>query len=203
MKKKVVTKHAGFTLIELMVVLAIVGILIMVGVPQLQTFMQGNRLVASTNELHSALHIARSEAIKLNSSVSMCTSDDSETCSDDNNWANGWIVFADANGDMAGADAACTAADIVGRANCLLRVHEGFNAAQLTISGLNNNTDQNFNRLAFSSRGLPEDNNGAGLFANFSLCRLDVGVGIIDSRSVILGLPGRARVSDNAVITCL
>ena len=60
-------KNTGFTLVELMITLFIISILLTVGLPSLRSYAQSNQLVASSNELLSALHIARSEAIRLNS----------------------------------------------------------------------------------------------------------------------------------------
>ena len=87
-------KNTGFTLIELMVTLVIVGILVVVGGPMLTSTLQGGQLVASTNELVSAIHISRSEAVKLNRKVTICVSDDGATCLDsiDRALLDGWTV---------------------------------------------------------------------------------------------------------------
>lgn len=191
-------KYSGFTLIELMITLFIVGVLLAVGVPSLKTFMQGNRLIAASNELISALHVARSEAIKINSRVSICESGDGKTCSNSGSWENGWIVFVDANGDLANTGAPCAAANT----DCLLRIHDGYNDAQLTIAGLDANAAA-INSFTFSSRGLPKAVNGSSQSGAFSLCSLDTSGNTIGSRAVVLSLSGRVRVSDNAaVISC-
>ena len=91
-------KNSGFTLLELLITLAIVAILLTVGVPSLRSMMQGNQLVASTNELLSALHVARSEAIKSNSRVTICESSNGTSCTTTGDWKDGWIVFIDADG---------------------------------------------------------------------------------------------------------
>lgn len=191
-------KYSGFTLIELMITLFIVGILLTVGVPSLRSFMQSNQLVASTNELISALHVARSEAIKLNSRVSICSSSNGTSCSGSNSWRNGWIVFVDADGDLAGTGAVCTA---IGT-DCLLRVHDGFNDNLLQVAGLDSNAAA-ITSFTFTGRGLPRAVNGSSQSGVFSVCSLDGGGATINSRAVVLSLSGRVRVSDNAaVITC-
>ena len=191
-------KYSGFTLIELMITLLIVGILLSVGVPSLKTFMQSNQLVASTNELISALHVARSEAIKLNTRVSICDSSDGATCDGTGDWSNGWIVFIDNDGNLAGTGAVCAAANT----DCLLRVHDAFTDNQLTVAGVDANGAA-ISSFTFSSRGLPKAVNGASQSGTFSICSLDSGGATIGERAVILSLSGRVRVSDNtAVISC-
>jgi len=191
-------KNAGFTLIELMITLAIVGILLTVGVPSLKTFMQSNQLIAATNELVSALHVARSEAIKLNTKVSVCSSSNGTGCSGSSDWKNGWVVFVDADGDLAGTGAVCAAA----ATDCLLRSHGAINDTRLTMSGTDNNGN-NITSFSFTSRGLPKAVNGGSQSGVYSLCSLDSGGSTIGSRAVTLSLSGRVRASKNsAVITC-
>ena len=191
-------KYSGFTLVELLITLFIVGILVSVGVPSLKSFMQSNQLVAATNELISAMHVARSEAIKANSRVTICSSDDGATCSGDDDWTDGWIVFIDANGDLAGTGTVCSAPNT----DCLLRIHDGFTDDQLTVSGKDANS-ADITSFTFSSRGMPKNTAGAAQSGNFSICSLDSGGNTIGSRAVVLSLSGRVRVSDNtAVISC-
>ena len=194
-------KDTGFTLTELMITLAIVGILLVVGVPSLKTFMQGNQLIATTNELLSALHVARSEAIKLNTRVSICESSDGETCSKTGSWKNGWIVFVDGNvvnpgdlpGDLVNTGKPCSKPDT----DCLLRIHGAISDKLLSVSAAN------VSSFTFTSRGLPKAANGASQAGVFSLCSFDSSDNVIDSRAVILSFAGRVRVSDNqAVISC-
>lgn len=185
-------KNSGFTLIELLITLFIVGILIAVGLPSTSAFLRSNQLVASTNELLSALHVARAEAIKVNTRVTICESSNGTSCSTTGSWKNGWIVFIDANGDLAGTGAECTAANT----DCLLRVHEGFDDTSLTVAGLdaNNAAVESF---TFSSRGLPKNQNGSSQSGIFSICSSN------GERAVVLSLSGRVRITDNpAVITC-
>ncbi len=188
-------KYSGFTLIELMITLFIAGILLTVGLPSLDSFMQRNRLVASTNELISAFHVARSEAIKLNARVSICASSDGVKCSGSTSWNTGWIVFVDRNGDLLGTGAACSAPGT----DCLLRSDKRTANSQLTIAGVDNNATV-VSAFTFTSRGLPKDTSGASRSGVFSICSLDTGGSTIGSRAVVLGLSGRVRVSDNAAV---
>jgi len=185
-------KYKGFTLIELLITLVIVGVLLTVGVPALKTFMQSGRLIASTNELLSALHVARAEAIKTNGRVTICESSNGTTCSTTGSWKNGWIVFIDSNGDGVGTGAECAAANT----DCLLRSHQGFDETELTIAGLDANGAA-VESFTFSSRGLPKNNDGSPQSGTFSIC------GAEGNRAVVLSLSGRVRITDNAaVITC-
>lgn len=191
-------KSFGFTLIELMITLFIVGILLAVGVPSLKTFMQSNQLVASTNELLSALHVARSEAIKLNSRVSICDSSNGTSCGGTGDWSNGWIVFVDAGGNLTNTGAPCTAANT----DCLLRIHEAISDDKLSVTGLDGNNAA-ITSFTFTARGMPKNTAGISESGTFSICSFDDSNTVIGSRAVVLSLSGRVRVSDNtAVISC-
>jgi len=193
-------KYTGFTLMELMIAVAIVGILLTVGVPSMKTFLQSNQLIATTNELLSAIHVARSEAIKLNKSVTVCASSNGTSCasSESGNWRKGWIVFADANRDFIGTGVACvnTATD------CLLRSHEEVDDPQLSVLGIYADGAE-ITSFTFTSRGLPRDKNLNAQSGVFSLCSFDASNAVIRSRAVVLSLSGRVRVSDEpSIIKC-
>lgn len=81
---------AGFTIIELLMTVAVVGILIAVALPNYNQFVKNNCLTATTNSLVSSFQLARSEAIKRRTPVGVYAA---------TGWANGWEVFEDADGD--------------------------------------------------------------------------------------------------------
>lgn len=62
----------GFTLIEMMVVTVVISIFVALGLPGMKAFVAGGRLVTQTNDVISALQVARSEAIRLNTPVTFC-----------------------------------------------------------------------------------------------------------------------------------
>lgn len=94
------TKIRGFTLVELLVTLAIAAILFTVGIPNLQDLIRNNRLTAATNAFVSSLNIARSEAIKQGRNATVCVSDTAiqNSCSG-TNWQKGWLVWVDSDQD--------------------------------------------------------------------------------------------------------
>jgi type IV fimbrial biogenesis protein FimT len=87
-------RHAGFTLIELMVTVLLVSIIAGIAVPAVRDMMERNRLVAQTNELISILNLARSEAIRRRQPVSVCP---------DGTFTNGIEVRQSADCSSAGA----------------------------------------------------------------------------------------------------
>lgn len=91
----------GFSLIELMVVIALLVILVTIGVPSFQQIITQNRAAAISNDLLYHLQLARSEAVRLSQRVSICpvTLQDQEECSNSSDWNKGWIMFLDANGN--------------------------------------------------------------------------------------------------------
>ena len=90
----------GFTLIELIVTVALAAILLTIGVPSFQEMMRNNRAATHANEILTGLNFARSEAGKRGRDVSICPA----TGCGETNWSEGWIVFADLNNNGA-ADA--------------------------------------------------------------------------------------------------
>lgn len=97
-------KMAGFTLIELMVTLAITAIIVTQAVPSFDTMIKNNRLVSQTNSLVGDINLARSEAVKRGVRVILCRSADptlaNPTCGGTaNTWTSGWLVFASGDGN--------------------------------------------------------------------------------------------------------
>ncbi|HSI53572.1 MAG: GspH/FimT family pseudopilin [Ramlibacter sp.] len=80
-------RHGGFTLIELMVTLTILGIMMGVGIPSFRNFIAAQRVKSAAYDMTAALIFARSEAIKRNASITVAPTSGT-------NWAGGWTVKA-------------------------------------------------------------------------------------------------------------
>ncbi len=91
----------GVTLVELMVTLAVVGIVLSFGIPTFSEFFQNNRMTAAANDLVSSMHLARSEALQRRAPVIVCASNNASTanptCNGAADFGAGWVVFADPN----------------------------------------------------------------------------------------------------------
>jgi type IV fimbrial biogenesis protein FimT len=89
-------KQSGFTLLEMMLAIALLAGLISIGIPNFRDFVRNARMAAAANDLLADMNLARSEAIKRRVPVTLCKSDDGETCDDDDDTPfRGWIVFVD------------------------------------------------------------------------------------------------------------
>jgi type IV fimbrial biogenesis protein FimT len=88
-------RQHGITLIELLVALAIITIGVMVAVPNMADMSGGRRLAGTAAELQSALQFARTEAIRLNTTVVFCHTNDGSTCAAPGGavW-QGWLIRA-------------------------------------------------------------------------------------------------------------
>lgn len=93
----------AFTLVELLVVLAVSVVIFAIGIPSVRSFMLNNRRAATVNGLATALNLARSEALKRAQTVTVCRVADPDAnlpACPSGTWASGWVVFVDAdNGD--------------------------------------------------------------------------------------------------------
>ncbi len=94
-------RQSGFTLLELMLALTVIGVLVGVGVPTMRTMTLNNRLTSLSNDMLASMQHARTEAVKRQTGVVLCATLDATvanpTCT--NGAATAWIVFQDTNGN--------------------------------------------------------------------------------------------------------
>ena len=98
----------GFTLYELLITMLVIGIVLTVGIPGFGVFTQNSRITSTANDLHSSFFLARSEAARAKSNITICASNNSmgaATCTG-GTFDGGWIIFVDLDGNIqrAGAD---------------------------------------------------------------------------------------------------
>jgi type IV fimbrial biogenesis protein FimT len=89
------------TLLELMTVLTVLGVLLSIAIPSFRQFTINSRITAATNEVVTALTLARSEALRRATVAIVCASNDGMTCTGGNDWGDGWVAFSDRNGNAA------------------------------------------------------------------------------------------------------
>ena len=89
---KITVKCAGFTFIEFLMALGVLGILLTITVVAMRDLMLKNQITAEVNQIIAAVNFARSEAIKRGIPVTYCASDNGKACHGD--WSDGQIILA-------------------------------------------------------------------------------------------------------------
>lgn len=165
-------KAGGVSLLELLIGVAVAGVLLSAGVPGFGDLVQDNRRAARVNRFVHSLHLARSEAVKQAQYVTICKSTTGRDCATGGvTWDDGWIVFVNRDHDEpARADAG---EDILLREPAI---------DDLTITG---------NRNAFTFRPFNlRSTNGTLVFCDAR--------GPASARAVIISHTGRPRISDRS-----
>jgi type IV fimbrial biogenesis protein FimT len=95
------TRHKGVTLIETMASVSILAIIGSIAIPSMTNLHRHAQRTTVINDFLHAVYLARSEAVRRNSVVSICRSNDGATCANNAaNWNGGWIVFENLNHDQ-------------------------------------------------------------------------------------------------------
>jgi type IV fimbrial biogenesis protein FimT len=90
----------GFSLVELLIAIAIFGLLVLAAGPSYRNWIAAQELANHAHFLAGTLNLARSEAIKTGYRVNLCKSPDRQQCADDGSgWEGGWILYVDENQD--------------------------------------------------------------------------------------------------------
>jgi type IV fimbrial biogenesis protein FimT len=156
------TVEAGFTLIELMVTLAIAAVLAMLAAPSIRDFIVRSQMTNLGNEFNASILKARNEAVNRNTCVTVCMSSSAANASpacttSGNDWQAGWIVFLNPSCDTGlnkpSEDINMLLARPAGDATYLLQ------------------TQSNRKKITFNSRGAP----GLGSAGEFDLIYESVG----------------------------
>jgi type IV fimbrial biogenesis protein FimT len=171
-------KVTGFTLIELMVTLAIVVILLGVAVPSLTTFQRNAQLTSFANTMLASMNAARGEAMKRGRYAMVVPKDGS-------NWSSGWIVFVDVNRSQT-YDAA---ADIT-------LLTQDASPSYLTITANGSASDSADPYLMFDASGFSKSKAGSFRDCTLTVARNDVSGTdqLAQTRRIRTEKTGRVRV---------
>ncbi len=90
--KRFLARQRGFTLVELMVVVAIVAIVAAIATPSWNNMVVSNRIRSAVNDFSLSMQFARSEALRQNFPVTLCPSTDGTSCTS-SDYEGGWIVM--------------------------------------------------------------------------------------------------------------
>ena len=93
------TPRSGFTLVELIITLAIAGIGLVIGVPSYQGLVERQRASSAMHLLTAHMASARITAITYRIPTVVCPSDRAGGCRRDGDWSQGWLMFFDADGN--------------------------------------------------------------------------------------------------------
>lgn len=167
-------RQQGYTLIELFTTLAVLGVVTALAVPNFRDFVRNNRATEEANALVGALALARSEAVTRGVPVSVCASADNATCSGDNDWSTGWIVFTDANAPAGAVDNGAVP-------DTVLRVLPALREGSV-LTG-----DAAF--IAYAASGFARDAGGINFSLEVTGCKQD------NNREVTVNAQGRASVA--------
>jgi type IV fimbrial biogenesis protein FimT len=175
---------AGFTLIELMIVIAVASILAGSAIPSMKSMLRSVRLSSATNDFVGALTLTRSEAIIHHGRAVMCKSQDGASCAASGGWEQGWIIFHDADGD----GIRDTSEPIVSRQQAL--------GPGVKVTG-----NQNVSRyISYSATGVTRLQGGGFQAGTLVVCNQSANA--TEAREIILSSAGRPRVQKAMAATC-
>lgn len=167
-------RDAGFTLIELMIAVALVAILLATAVPALDDFTNDARQTGAINDFISSIHLARNSAITTNSRVTMCASASGTNC-EATTWDSGWIVFGDLN------------------SNGTLDVGETIVTASASVEGLSIQSGEFPAALMYRPNGRAMTALLTGNSGEFAVCDFR---GDEHAKVILVELSGRPRMSE-------
>jgi type IV fimbrial biogenesis protein FimT len=147
-------RMTGVTLLELMVVIAVGGILMAIATTSYKSITLSSRISGEINGLLGDMQYARSEAINQGQDVAICVSTDGLTCANSTSWNQGWIVFVDPTGAKAGGNAA-----LVLRRQVAFSTNSAGGTGDTLSDGITSNVEFDREGLAL---GLLSTMNGAG-----------------------------------------
>jgi type IV fimbrial biogenesis protein FimT len=167
------------TILELLITLAILGILAAVSLPSFMDTLGRMSSNSAARSLAATLSLARSEAVKSGFDVSICPTLDGADC-EAASWNSGWIVFIDVNNDADGDAGSIDATDRV------IRVFE-------PLAGMDVTVNPAVDLVEYDSKGYGKN----ASILTFTICPTDGNAE--NARQVEVGLSGRARIVEEGL----
>jgi type IV fimbrial biogenesis protein FimT len=180
--------QSGFTLIEVIIASAVVAILLSLMIPSFGTLTMNERMTTQANDFISTLVLARGQALKRVSRVTVCSSADGVSCSNSGGWEQGWIAFADTNNNAEVNSGQTPPEDILQVYNAL----DGGN----TLRGSSNVASY----ISYVASGTTQLKSGGLQTGTLALCD-DRGVGE-HARAINVSVTGRSWVETSEPATC-
>jgi len=171
-KNRRLHSRPGFTLLELLICLAVLVVISGFGLPEMGRLLNRQRIASAHSELQASLSFARGEAIRRSAQVTICrrsAGTGSPACaSSGHDWSSGWIVFADRSAEAGARD------PVLGD---VLEVHSG--VAQYTTLTF---TAPRGASLTYDAHGWPDRNFVGGSFRFCSRSDPSLGKRLVASR---------------------
>lgn len=180
------SRHSGFTLIELMVTIAVAAIILAFAIPSFESFVNANRLTSAANEMVASMQVARMEALRNNHRAVVCFTGNPEAATPScvTSGVKGWITFLDP--DNSGT---FTANDTLLRTSAL--------PTRVTASS----STTPASKVIFRSDGLAHDGTGALLKGAFAFC-IDTTKPVTNARHVCIGSGSRVSTKSATSSGC-
>ncbi|MCZ2495952.1 prepilin-type N-terminal cleavage/methylation domain-containing protein [Xylophilus sp. Kf1] len=176
----VVRAARGFTLLEVMITIAIAVVLTLVAVPSFVSFKKNSELTSAANSLLAAANVARTEGMKRNLPTIVSPLG--------TGWASGWRVFVDVN-----RSGTFSSNDIVVSTRTALPGY--FNVTGTGIAA------GNTGYLRFDGSGFSRDTGGTGVAATVAFVRNDLSgsAQLGETRYLVVARTGRVRICKPSV----
>ena len=172
----------GFTLLEALVVMALLGLMVSLAAPAMTALRQQHQLQAQAEGFFNSLVLARSEALRRQHRVTLCARATDSACDATGTWQQGWLVFVDAN-DNAQLDAG----------EALLEVHT---AVPTVLSLTVTSTVRTY--FSYNAEGRSATANGAFMAGTWRFCRPGTDAGW----QVVSNALGRPRLEKVTPLDC-